>query len=751
MGLLLLGSVLSFAQKGIIKVTDSKNEALAFVNLRFEPINKGTKQYASTNLNGELANPCTDTCRLQLSSVGYVAMDTLIAPGKSYIIRLQQDVFNLNQVVVTATRTNKSLKDAPVITQLIDAKEISRRGLVNVQDILEQDIPGLEFQRGGFGADIKLQGLDAKNILILVDGERLAGENGNNVDYSRLNAASIERIEIIKGAASALYGSQAMGGVINIITKNSRKKWEATVGGRWAQKNETNYPDLQTDDSKYQSKKNLDRPNLNGNASFGFRNKYISGRTDFAAKSFDGYLLYDKTSITKEFVNIDTVIYDAANPFPTGINGYRDYSISQKFQIPITKKLDLKLRGSYYNHNEYDFVPDNVFQQFEDYSYGGKLNYRISDKYQLIASYNYDNYRKYDYFEKLDEKEVNYRNVFINPRLIGSAQVGKKQLVTGGFEYFGESLLSDKFSGNQEDEKSSSTNIIFLQDDISPSKKWNIIAGLRMDNHSAFGLHFSPKLSAMYKAKHWTYRANYARGFRSPTLKELYMDWPVAWFTIKGDANLQPETNNYFSLSSEWNRSFISASATAHYNVLHNKIEGVWKQQQTVYQYVNVESAKISGLEIMVRFYLLNHFILSGAYNYLHDERPQGQLVSSASPHSGNIKLNYRLLRKKFELNINLSSVIIGAKDYMVSEQIMYRGELTEGIYPVHFEAYSIWRLAVNQNFKRGVTITFGIDNIFNYTADIVSFNSSVSPGRRVFLDMQVDIDNLFRFSNKNK
>ena len=734
------------AQGAVIKVKDKDTkELLPYVNICFESFDSKQKKYAITSSNGEVINPCNDTCVIAISFVGYkTKFDTLIA-GNNKTYFLENDIFNLDQVVVTATRSEKALKDAPVITQVITAKDISNRGITNVQDVLAQDIPGLEFQRGGFGSDIKMQGLEAKNILILIDGERMAGESGGNVDYSRLNTDNIERIEIVKGAASALYGSQAMGGVINIITKKSKKKWEVSAGARWAQMNEVNYPDLQNDDDKYESKKNLDLQNLNVNAAIGFNLKWISGRTDFTAKSFDGYQLYDKVGITKDYINIDTVIYNAMNPFPTGINGYKDYSIQQRIDVPISKKMNLQLKGSYYNHDEYDFVPDNVFQNFEDYSYGGKLDYAISNKYSLIASYHYDNYRKFDYYEKLGEKEVNYRNIFINPKLIGSAKIGKHQEFTSGVEYLSESLMTGLFAGNANTEKNNNTSIFFLQDDVNFNKHWNLIAGARVDNHTAFGAHFSPKLSGMYKKKSWAFRANYAKGFRSPSLKELYMDWPIAWFTIKGDENLKPETNNYFSGSVEYTKGFINTSVTAYYNKLENKIDGIWQNGQTVYQYVNVSEAELSGLELMAQMRIHKHFLLSGAYSYLRDKRPQGELVSSASPHSGNVKLAYSLYRKKYRLNVNLSTNIIGAKDYQVSEQINYQGKMVEGVYPVHFDAYSIWRIAVSQHFFNGVNLTIGVDNIFDFTADVVSFNTSTSPGRRAFVSMNIQFDKLIK------
>lgn len=733
-----------FAQGAVIKVIDKNTkELLPYVNICFESLDKKHKKYSITSSDGATINPFKDSCIIAISFVGYKTKIDTLAAGSNKTYLLENDIFNLDQVVVTATRSRKALKDAPVITQVITAKDMSNRGITNVQDILAQDIPGLEFQRGGFGADIKMQGLEAKNILILIDGERLAGESGGNIDYSRLNTDNIERIEIIKGAASALYGSQAMGGVINIITKRSKKKWEVNTAVRWAMINELNYPDLQYDDDKYQSKKNLDLQNLNVNTSIGFKLKWISGRTDFTAKTFDAYQLYDKVGITKEFINIDTVIYDALNPFPTGINGYKDYSIQQNLDIPISKKINLQLKGSYYNHDEYDFVPDNVFQNFEDYYYGGKLAYSISDKYNLIASYHYDNYRRFDYYEKLGEKEVNYRNIFINPKLIGSAKIGKYQELTSGLEHLSESLMTELFAGNSNTEKRNITSIFFLQDDINLNKHWNFIVGGRLDNHTAFGAHFSPKLSGMYKMKNWAFRGNYAKGFRSPSLKELYMDWAIAWFTIKGDENLKPETNNYFSGSVEFTKKFINTSLTAYYNTLKNKIDGIWQDNQSVYQYVNVSEAQLSGLEFMAQIRIYKHFLLSGAYSYLMDKRPQGELISSASPHSGNIKLTYNIYQKKYRLNMILSANFIGAKDYQVSEQINFRDKMTEGIYPVHFDAYSIWRIAVSQHFFNGLNLTLGVDNIFDFTADVVSFNTSTSPGRRAFVSIKINMDQL--------
>ena len=98
---------------------------------------------------------------------------------------MNDDPFNLEQIVVTATRTEKKIKNTPVITQIITSKQIEERGTGNIQDLLTQEVPGLNFQEVGYGTSIDIQGLGSKHILFLIDGERIAGENGGNIDYSR--------------------------------------------------------------------------------------------------------------------------------------------------------------------------------------------------------------------------------------------------------------------------------------------------------------------------------------------------------------------------------------------------------------------------------------------------------------------------------------------------------------------------------------------------------------------------------------
>ncbi len=146
-----------------------------------------------------------------------------------------RDSVELEPVVVTASHTPKALKDAPVVTRLITLHDIKITDATNIQDMLIQELPGLEF---GFAmsqeTSLNMSGFGGNAVLFLVDGERMAGETMDNVDYSRMSLENAGRIEIVKGASSALYGSNAVGGVVNIISRENLEPWTANAHSRYS-------------------------------------------------------------------------------------------------------------------------------------------------------------------------------------------------------------------------------------------------------------------------------------------------------------------------------------------------------------------------------------------------------------------------------------------------------------------------------------------------------------------------------------
>jgi outer membrane receptor for ferrienterochelin and colicins len=745
----LLISQFTFANEILLKVIDKETkQPIPYANVYFEGFTTKAQHFSVTSLKGEATNPVHEKSQIAISFVGYKTLIDTINPNQSKTYYLQPDVFNMEQVVITATRTEKALKDAPVITQVITAKQIESKGFETVQDVLEADMPGIEFQRHGASNDINIQGIEARNVLILIDGERMAGETRGNVDYSRLNTNDIERIEIIKGASSALYGSQAMGAVINIISKTSKQKVYANISSKYTSYNDINYSGLNKSDEDYDFKKNLDKPNLNVSTVLGVNIKNFSSKTNFVIKSTDAYQLYDRDSLTKEYIDIDTTIYEPLLKTSTNIEGTQDFSINQKFAYRVNEKLNIEANGSYYVHDKYDFYKtDKKHDFYEDISYGLKAVFQPSADKSVIFSYHSDTYKKYDFLEKLDKKVRNYSQLYHNPKIISNYKIGEKQILTSGLEYLYESLESDMFVYGEMQTKHVSNSVLFLQDDIKLNSKLNIIAGVRGEYHTTYRSHFTPKLSVMYKWLPLTFRLNYAAGYRSPGLKELYMNWShLGMFTIVGNENLQPETNNYFSGSVELSKSWLNTSLNIYKNYFNNKIEGQWSNDQTIFQYQNIEKSNLFGIDYMLKLKFSKSFMFKGGYSYVNDKnRSDGIRLSGVSPHSANVQLEYRFVKDFYELTANITGKYIGAKDFDVLDELEYRGDTIEAYYKVHYDEYSIIKLSVSQRFYNSVNLVICVDNLFDYTADMVTFNTSITPGRRYFISLNVAIEKLYK------
>ena len=678
----------------------------------------------------------TTTCFLALLACASVKAQNSITPADT-VGYMYDDPFNLDQVVVTATRTEKKLKTIPVITQVVTARQIEERGVGNIKDLLAQEVPGLNFQEVGFGTDIDIQGLGSKHILFLIDGERIAGENGGNIDYSRINLYNVDRIEIVKGASSALYGSQAMGGVINIITRKAKKKVEVSAGIRYGQPNEKNFADNPKGHEQYIYRKHLDKQNLNGNLSLGFNLGKFTMNTDVLYKSTDAYQLYDRKELVKYYPDYDITLTEEPSATPTSISGYEDVQVNHKMDYTFNEHLKIGANGSYYRMNKYDFQADNIFENTEDYTYGGQVEYAFSKNSILNATFHADNYRRYDKFEKKDGRRLEYKNNILQPRVVYSNTQLRNQAFTAGLEFYKESLYSDKFENNVYETKSQWYATAFVQDDWTINRHFSMIAGLRSDYHAEYGLHVTPKLSFMYRKFPFTVRLNYARGYRSPTIKELYMDWDhLGMFWIYGNDKLRPETNNYVSLSGEYVNSWINCNVNVYGNWFRNKIEGMWRANQTELHYVNIGKSHLLGAEAMCKVKLGKFVHLHGSYNYLYTGKDEnGVRLNSSSPHSGTVRAEFNSHVKRYGTVVNVNGTILGRKDFDVMDNLKIGdAPAVDTFYEAHVNPYCLWDITVSQYILSQLRITVGVTNVFDYTADRVTFNTSTSPGRKFFV-----------------
>lgn len=747
--ILLIGQNLSAQRAQVIILDAQTKEPIPYANICFESLHGAQKFYAISSLDGIVDNKAKSPSQIAISYTGYESLFDTIEAEETKTFFLKTDLFQLNQVVVTATRTKKALKDVPVLTQVISSEEIESRGVQDISSILEDDVPGIEFQQAGYGADISMQGLDASYVLVLIDGERMAGETEGNVDYSRINMNDVERVEIVKGASSALYGSEAMGGVINIITKKPRQKVEFSLGARYQEFNQWNYRGLAADDDFYVFKSNLDKPNLNLNASLGINIGKWTSKTTFSRKTTDAYQLTSSKFMEKHIIEYDTVIYDKPS---TNIPGNQDFSLKQTLSYQINKKWQVSVLASYFLHDQYDFKNNNKFDQNEDFTYNIKSIYQYSPKGNVQFSYHDDKYEKFDFFEKLDDRKIVYSDHYYNPKVMWNHKLWERHALSFGGEWLKEKLETRMFSGTSEslDDVQAATLTVFVQDDFTLNSKLSMVAGLRLDKHSAYGLHLTPKFALMYKWIPFTFRFNYAAGYRSPTLKELYMNWDhLGIFDIVGDPNLKPETNQYISFSTEFIQKNWNISVSAYKNWFENKISGFWStnaQGKLSYNYSNSGKSNLSGVELLLKYRLNGTWYVNGGYTYFHNnETTNGVRVSALAPHSGNLGVEYGLRKGFFDMKVNLKAKITGAKNYYEFTTLSIKGKEELVSYEAKYQPFSIWKISVSQKFSKGVHLVVGVDNLFDYKAPIINFNTSLSPGRRFFVSLNVKFDELYR------
>ena len=373
-------------------------------------------QGSVTNVDGlaELKIPSKKTYYYKISYVGFVpATGKIETTETEKTVYLEEDHLGLNEVVVTGSRTARPIKMSPVTTQVLGGKQLVEAGYSNLQQALQQETPGLNIQKVGFGNEISMQGLDARHVLFLMDGERMTGDMAGNLDYERFNLHAIDRIEIVKGASSTLYGSRAAGAVINLITKKTTKPLSIDAGVRYGQMNERNYKNPQPKDFLYMFEKNADRPNLQGWVSAGFKAGKVTSQTDAWYSSSDAFYMYqaenDKKVYTQEanpFLPHDITVVNSSSRPPMGIEGKEHITVSQKLYYDPTDDLLVLVYGSTFFMNTYDLIQDMTFSQARDWTAGAKLTYHVKDWFSVTGSLHADFYDRFKRQQGLREQHL---------------------------------------------------------------------------------------------------------------------------------------------------------------------------------------------------------------------------------------------------------------------------------------------------------------------------------------------------------
>lgn len=724
-------------------VNAETNDPVVGANIRIDHSLAG----CTTNGKGEftISNLPEGKHLLSVTHVSFLPQKYTANTGeKDILIKMTESYINLGQVVITGTGTHRRMSNSPVPIQVITAKDLGNANVTSLEDALVKLTPNVTTMTNGMGTTLSLNGMNEDYMLLLENGKRLTGDDR----YTRINIGNVKRIEILSGAASALYGSDAIGGVINIITDDAKN----TV-------NVSNY-------THYTSKGRFSE-NINA---------------DINSGKFSSYTSYQRREADNWQVNeLDENGYKTGRPMSTG---FISDNISQRFAYNATDRLSFYVRGNYYNYNTrrpetatyfkkgkkkdedgkpiYEETQAYTYNMLHDtYTYGAGAKYMINKSAYIDADFFADNYTsKYDYFLKSGDfergdKETRKKTRYYNATVKGIFKPNSWNKVSTGIEYINENFSSESDNISF---KNMYTFALFAQDEITILRDLQAVVGVRYLYNENFKNYATPNVALMYKIDHFNFRTSYATGYRAPTLSQLYATdeaKTASRYTI-GNPNLKPEKSNFFSLNGEYTCLRFSITATGFYNDIKDMINyrvlsdeeiqqmglgELHEQFSTIRQRDNVDRSKIKGISVNANFYLGAGLTLGGGYIYTdteaktleHDSKTNKDVVvitpvDKSVKNAANVHARWDHDWNNYHLNVNLSGHIQGE-----------RYSSTYGYAP----KYQQWDLNTRHTFNLDAFILepgIGIENIFNKRDDRPwnSNFSTINPGRAVYVSLAV-------------
>lgn len=678
---------------------------------------------------------------LKVSSVGYRTCERTIAVGTDPLtadFELAPDEVAIDEVVVTGTGTEHYLKDAPVQTEVLTREAIAAFAPSDLADLLGGLTASFSFNAGEMGSGMQLNGLDNNYILILINGRRINGDVGGQNDLNRILPQDIQRIEIVKGAASSLYGSDAIAGVVNIITRKNSDRISVSNSTRAG----FQYGDVTQ------------------NNSVGFRIGKWNSQTTFNLKHTDGW-----RNTTEEYYGMSNTYYD--NSVSKTVNRSTNFRVGQALEFQATDRLSLVAEGSYYERKVFRLsgVPQwkryDIFYRDASVSAGGKYDLPNMSYLSLDVSWDrYDNY--YDYTKReytyLRDDNGDYIVYYPGDHILQNTQerwlvqlksvlhFGEKNTFSAGAEFLHEELISP-YRLNC-DQAAVYTLSLYAQDEWNITDRLNVTGGLRLVDHKDYGLHLTPKISLMYRLGDFNLRATYSAGFKSPTVKELYYEYITTLVSKQkvyyGNPDLKPQLSNYYAAGVEYNGRIVRMSATGYYNRIRNMIllhevpvppSLSMEEIDEAMRYDNYARARSFGADVSITVKPGRDWSIAGSYSYTDtkSQNPEDDFryvpVNGTSYHNLSVRGTWSHTWRRYRLGVSL---------FGKYQSKRYYTEDGDGA------PYDTWRLNTSHSLLKmknwNLTLNLGVDNIFDYV-DRTPFgrnHGTTTPGRTWYASIDV-------------
>ena len=658
-------------------------------------------------------------------------------------------VENLEEVIVTATRTIRQLSSLPLPAQIISQKDIQRSNSVRLNDILNEQTGLISVADFGGSEGIQMQGLDAAYTLILVDGVPLVGRLAGTLDISRITVGNIKQIEVVRGASSSLYGSEALGGVINIITENPKNGFNGNVNYRISS---FNTHDL--------------------GANLSYKKEKLGVSTFFNRYSSDGYNLSDRNELST-------------------VDPFKNYTLNTKIKYEFSEKTNIVVAGKYYNQKQ-EYVASSLLNgetKIEDWNTHIKLNNKYNSKW---SSYFEFYATQYDADEFLDDENTSigsdafYKQLLVRPEIRATYNSKESSSFIGGVGMNHETLERTAFS----EKPIYNSPYAYLQYDGNPTEKLNIIVGARFDVHSEYKSQFSPKLALRYEINEkLALKGSVGYGFKAPDFRQLYFNFTNATigYTLLGynaavdviktleeqgqlksidislnefNGELKPENSVSIDIGIDYK---LSSTLKLDLNFFRNNIKDLIDaravatkiNEQNLFSYFNINEVYTQGLEFNATWKPDNQLKITGGYQFLFAKdkevektfkngkvfaredlsSPSFQLkkedyfgLFNRSRHMANLKVFYTIPAWNIDTNIRGTY----RSKYGLFDT---NGNNYLDSYDNFVDGYTIVDLAINKTIYENYRLGLGINNVFDFTDPQ---NIGNIPGRILYAKLNI-------------
>lgn len=745
----LRGQIVSEDQRGVAEVQ------LILKGTTYQTLSDSSGYFSFTNIPfGKYKLVATGmACQKQVTDIEVKEENKFIS------IPVKNKITESEEIVVTATRTEKEISDVATPIKIIPGTQIRQMGALRLNEVLQEQT-GLAIVND-HGTGIQMQGFNPDYTMILLNGEPMIGRTAGTLDLTRIAVGNIRKIEIVKGPSSSLYGSEALAGIVNIITEKPSDGFSSQIKPRYNVGNRSYHVFDLTGDVSYQYKKT---------GIYFFANRYQS-------------LGYDLLPESEELT----------------VPPFHNYTFQTRANYDFTDKTSLIINGRYFTESSQgntsfteDNITYNIHQKGDQYDWN--LNPVLTHRYsvrlkQSLRYYATQYHSESEMTNRADGSMYDksfFNQTFNRPETqLDYLWTENHQSTLGGGVNF-ESVNSTRYT-----EGKSFYNIYgFLQHDLTVFKNVNFIAGVRLDHHSVYGQRISPKISSLIKVSKWlSLKASAGQGFKAPDFRQLYLNFsnPVAGYSVFGSEEVKTQVevlqqkgmisqvlmdvNSLETIRAEYSTAYnagyvlkpyrsVQWSVNFFYNDIKDLIEtgavAIKTNGQSVYTYFNQAQIFTRGLETDLSLKFFKCFTFSAGYQYLEaknrkvlEDLEAGKYFARDQETLETVQLtkeNYGGLFNRSKHMANARLFYMNPKSgWGGSIRCIYRGKYGFGDLngnnilddeSEYIKGYFLWNISLSKKIHKRFNLQTGIDNLFDYTNPV--YVTSI-PGRVYYVGLNIE------------